>query len=387
MIIKYEPYSEQIGLFPVKADGTQPQPGENSPLYTMATFGNMSYAVYLDIQSSTPNSVHVLVGNYCQIANNVKFYLGLNHAFNGVTAYPFGNVWGYTTKDSADRAMANRQQLIIGNDVWIGADVLIIKGVKIGNGAIVGTGAVVTKDVPPYAVVGGNPAKVIRYRFSPEVIAQLEQIKWWHWPLEKIKENRQYMEDVEVFVEKFGKNFSLNGANTTINEPCKTDVISHDGKTQQNTDSEASLQNTQNRSTPPPEILSRLQACHRQGGFIFYFVPDLRATREDARWPEVLSQFCRKYAGQSHIMLLGLVKDEISPQKKIHFLEDFLNQFQDKPQTMFFGSLDGIVPELLEQADYFITTRETISSKGIDYIETLGGKFLSGMEYDVFRTL
>lgn len=278
--------------------------------------------------------------------------------------------------------MANRQQLIIGHDVWIGADVRIIKGVKIGNGAIVGTGSVVTKDVPPYAIVGGNPAKVIRYRFSPEIIAQLEQIKWWYWPLEKVVANRQYMENVEVFVEKFGKNFS-SGANTTVNKSQQPDDASQANEMLPAQDS----QESQNSSTPPPEILAKLQACHQHGGLIFYFVPDLRSSKEDARWPEVLAQFCRKYAGQPHIMLLGLANDEIPPESKVRFVENFLSQFQDKPQTIFFSSQDGIVPEMLKQADYFITTREHISSKGIDYIETLGGHVLSGMEYDIFRGL
>lgn len=133
--------------------------------------------------------------------------------------------------------------------------------------------------------------------------------------------------------------------------------------------------------------MAQLQTCHQQDGLIFYFVPDLRATKEDARWPEVLAQFCRKYAGQPHIMLLGIDQDEIPPQKKIQFLRQFLSQFQDKPQIIFFGSPDGIVTNLLKEADYFITTREHISSKGIDYIEGLGGKVLSGMEYDIFRSL
>lgn len=120
---------------------------------------------------------------------------------------------------------------------------------------------------------------------------------------------------------------------------------------------------------------------------IFYLVPDLLATREDARWPTILAQFCRKYQGQPHLMLLGLAKDEIPAQRKIEFIENFLNQFPNRPRTMFFASPDGIVPILLAQADYFITTKEAISSKGIDYIETLGGRVLSGLEYDIFASV
>lgn len=206
MILQYNDCIDKIAYFTVKADGNMPMPDEQEPTYTMVTFGNMSYIVGGVIQSSTPAQVHMLVGNYCQIAHNTTFEMGLNHAFSGVTAYPFGNVWGYSREDTIKRSLANRQQLIIGHDVWIGGNATIIKGVKIGNGAIIGTNAVVTKDVPPYAIVGGNPAKIIRYRFSPEIIDALDKIKWWYWPLEKVKANRQYMENVEEFIEKFGEN-------------------------------------------------------------------------------------------------------------------------------------------------------------------------------------
>ena len=205
MILQYNDYTDKIAYFTVKADGNIPVSGEQEPTYTMVTFGNMSYIVGGTIQSSTPSLVNMLVGNYCQIAHGTKFEIGMNHAFSGVTAYPFGNVWGYSREDNIKRSLANRQQLIIGHDVWIGGNATIIKGVKIGNGAIIGTNAVVTKDVPPYAIVGGNPAKIIRYRFSPEIIDALDKIKWWYWPLEKVKANRQYMENVEEFIKKFGE--------------------------------------------------------------------------------------------------------------------------------------------------------------------------------------
>lgn len=205
MILQYNDYTDKIAYFTVKADGNMPMPDEQEPTYTMVTFGNMSYMVGGTIQSSTPAQVHMLVGNYCQIAHNTTFEMGLNHAFSGVTAYPFGNVWGYSREDIIKRSLANRQQLIIGHDVWIGGNANIIKGVKIGNGAIIGTNSVVTKDVPPYAIVGGNPAKIIRYRFSPEIIEALDKIKWWYWPLEKVKANRHYMENVEEFIKKFGE--------------------------------------------------------------------------------------------------------------------------------------------------------------------------------------
>lgn len=91
----------------------------------------------------------------------------------------------------------------IGNDVWIGANVCILPGVKIGDGAIVAAGAVVTKDVPPYAIVGGVPAKVIKYRFEKEIIDLFLKIKWWDWSLDKIEDNIEFFYDPMEFVRRF----------------------------------------------------------------------------------------------------------------------------------------------------------------------------------------
>ena len=177
---------------------------EETLAYTMATLGNMSYMMGTVLNVYLLNNSHVLIGNYCQIARDTIFEIGQNHVFSGVSPYPFDQVLG-EENIFAHRAPVNKQQLVIGHDVWIGSGVRIIKAVKIGNGAIIGSGSVVTKDVPPYAIVGGNPAKIIRYRFAPEIIQALDKIKWWYWPLAKVKANRQYMENVEEFIARFGE--------------------------------------------------------------------------------------------------------------------------------------------------------------------------------------
>lgn len=134
-------------------------------------------------------------------------------------------------------------------------------------------------------------------------------------------------------------------------------------------------------------ILKKLQDCHQAGGKIFYLVPDLTATQQDARWPAVLGQFCQRYGAKHHCILLALKNDGSDHQAQIQNLQQFMGQFPNKPEPIYFGSPDGIVLELLEQADYFITTRESTSSKGIDYIETFGGHVLSGMEWNIFPSL
>jgi virginiamycin A acetyltransferase len=133
-------------------------------------------------------SDNLVIGKFCQIATGVRFIMnGANHAMNGISCYPFkvfGHDWAEASLD-----VPFKGNTIIGNDVWIGNSVTFMQGIKVGDGAIIATNSVVTKDVPSYAIVGGNPAQVIRYRFDPETIAKLLEIKWWDWPVEKITAN------------------------------------------------------------------------------------------------------------------------------------------------------------------------------------------------------
>jgi virginiamycin A acetyltransferase len=133
----------------------------------------------------------LIIGKFCAIAKNVKFIMnGANHKISGISTYPFqifGNGWEKVIPSLDD--LPFKGDTIIENDVWIGYDALIMPGVKIGSGAIIATRSVVTSNVAPYSIVGGNPAKEIRKRFSEETIAKLLQIAWWEWPKEVITEN------------------------------------------------------------------------------------------------------------------------------------------------------------------------------------------------------
>ncbi len=118
-------------------------------------------------------------------------FTSANHTLSSLSTYPFPiffEEWGLDIKN-VTKAWDNKGDIVIGNDVWIGYEAVILSGVTIGDGAIIGTRAVVTKDVPPYTIVGGVPAKPIRKRFSEETIASLLEIKWWNWSKEQIAEN------------------------------------------------------------------------------------------------------------------------------------------------------------------------------------------------------
>ena len=152
----------------------------------------MSYGKYTygkPFIHSWNENTQLKVGNFCSISSNVQVYLGGNHRMDWVTTYPFGHMH----KDIFNNFNGNghpstKGDVIIGNDVWIGGNVVILSGVNIGDGAVIANNSHVIKNVEPYSVVGGNPAKLIKYRFNKEQIDKLLEIKWWNWDDEKINE-------------------------------------------------------------------------------------------------------------------------------------------------------------------------------------------------------
>lgn len=159
------------------------------------------------------------IGRYCSINSTAKIWN--NHPTEYVTTHPFLDYRGFYSYDKKENRnkycrkygkyfdnvdyensfLRDNTPVTIGNDVWIGANVIILPGVTIGDGAILAAGAVVTKDVEPYAIVGGVPAKLIRYRFSEEYRKKMLEIKWWDWPVEKIEENIELFYQPEKFIE------------------------------------------------------------------------------------------------------------------------------------------------------------------------------------------
>jgi virginiamycin A acetyltransferase len=133
----------------------------------------------------------LIIGKFCAISRGVKFIMnGANHKMSGFSTYPFeifGQGWEQIAPQPDEYPF--KGDTAIDNDVWIGYEAVIMPGVKIGDGAIIAAKSVVTKDVEPYTIVGGNPARAIRQRFSNEIVAALLEIAWWNWDLEKITRN------------------------------------------------------------------------------------------------------------------------------------------------------------------------------------------------------
>ena len=160
-----------------------------APQAFCTAFGPYSYS----------GSIHVVnfgepytysIGKFCSIGENLLIYLGGNHRVDWISTYPFMSFHSWFPEAMHLQGHpAAKGNVVIGNDVWIGADVTIMSGVTIGDGAVIGTKSVVAKDVPPYAVYVGNPARLARYRFDEKTIDTLLEIRWWDWPIERIREN------------------------------------------------------------------------------------------------------------------------------------------------------------------------------------------------------
>lgn len=178
--------------------------GKNVKLYSRYLLSNVDIGDYSYI---APNSSvrNTTIGSYCSIGENFTSGLAI-HPVNGLSTSPLF----YSTKKQLGITLVNEdlieeyKPVTIGNDVFVGANVMILSGISVGDGAIIAAGAVVTKDVPSYAVVGGVPARIIKYRFTKEQIEKLNKIAWWNWGSGKHGEIVEYFNNVNGFIAKYG---------------------------------------------------------------------------------------------------------------------------------------------------------------------------------------
>lgn len=142
----------------------------------------------------------LIIGKFCAIARGVKFIMnGGNHSLRGFSTYPF-EIFGADWQKVSNRYENDPQpkDTVIGNDVWIGYEAVVMPGVEVGSGAVIGAKSLVTKDVPPYAIVGGNPAKIIRLRFDQSTIDHLLLIAWWDWEIDKITQHLHHITNCDL---------------------------------------------------------------------------------------------------------------------------------------------------------------------------------------------
>ncbi|WP_411895322.1 CatB-related O-acetyltransferase [Winogradskyella sp. A2] len=172
---------------------------KDNPLYAKYSIGTMTYGfpkVY-DYNDGTD----LEIGSFCSFADNVNILIGGEHHSDFVSTFPFTT---FFKGDYQIRDKKSKGGVKIGNDVWVANNVTILSGITIGDGAVLGAGSVVTKDVKDYEIVGGNPAKHLKYRFTDEQISNMKAVAWWDWDMDKIKANYSLImsNNIDLFIEK-----------------------------------------------------------------------------------------------------------------------------------------------------------------------------------------
>ena len=301
---------------------------------TVLTLGGSSYINGLVLEGNyVKNPPHTLIGRYCSLAWKITVLMDLNHNYKYVSTFPipFAN-------ERPEKKVKTPRQIIIGNDVWIGYGVTIMGGVKIGTGAVIGANAVVAKDIPPYAIAVGNPARVVKYRFDAGTIKKLLAVKWWNWDFEKFKENIQLVKDVEKFLE-------------THYSP-------------------------ELEEFPEDEFTQKLN--NLGGVTVYHFIPDFEA--KNPLWLKVIQDF-QKANVENAVLVIWLPKD--STEENSRSLSETIG---DSKNIVTFKHDKNFSPAALRKATHFITTREMSTLEALDYLWDTDVKIISALDNGIFST-
>lgn len=316
-------------------------PGETTK--PIITFGNGSYCVSAEIVYAD-DKCHILIGKYCSLSDGLRFMLAANHEHEDVTTYPFEEILHLAYENNSKQR--HHYQVLIGNDVWIGRGATIMGGVHIGNGAVIGAGAVVAKDVPPYAIAVGNPARVVKYRFSEEIIQKLQKIKWWNWPIEKIKEHLKLMKETQAFADE--------------------------------------LYHVAMEDKPFSETSAQLLEFKNAGYFIYFFAADFLQNGEV--WKNIIRQYLECYTIQDKVILLINVPIGQDDNDFMRELDEILKKHGTTAALIMTNQIEEekLSLDILAQADCFITTKEVISSYYMDYAKDYNVRVISGLDNRIF---
>ena len=306
------------------------------------TIGPHSYVDQIQVDVGIEERSHVLIGKYCSVARDVVFEIGRNHPIYSASTYPFRAV-PPLVPGIIDNPyiLDNRYHIILGNDVWVGRGAMFLSGVCVGNGAIIGAGTVVRRDVPPYAIVIGNPARIVKYRFYKKTIAQFQRIKWWNWTFEKILEHIDEMDNGEVFAEHY----------------------------------DTELPETQTDAT---DTLKKLRA---KGKDIFSYTIDPKDTKPT--WEGVVDQYLFNFNKYTEAVLV---------LRALSGSEEILRQIKEKlsssrnnalhPEVFLYNDDDITSLELMRYTDVYLVGASPHHIYDMDWVDNFGIVVRSAFDFD-----
>ncbi len=311
--------------------------------YVVLTAGPRSYIVQATLEVAGGPANHILIGSYAAIAHRVNLYINTQHDYKRPSIYPWGNPYDKVFDCPEDEN--ERRQIIIGHDVWIGRGAVIMGGTRIGNGAVVAANAVVTKDVPPYAIVGGSPARILRYRFDADTILRLRRLRWWDWPEERIAAEKEWMAGTG---EAFARHFMAE-------LPQKS----------------------------RPEVPPALEAQLRPGDRNCLYLLDSRDTMP--LWRKIILEYVttQTAADAVTLFLMGPFAEQPSLRAEVQAFAA-AHSTAAPPRILWVQEPDRVPDELLARMDLFITSRDWRMLDYLDAADQWGIPFVCGADTWVF---
>ena len=313
-----------------------------------------SYIVQMDFSSATLETqdvgVHCIhVGKNTSIGKRINAILDMNHDYHslyqGIVAEHATSVETRETGGQILQRIKRKGQILIGNDVWIGDGVTILGGVRIGDGAVVAAEAVVTKDVPPYAIVAGNPARVIKYRFPQDVIEKLERIAWWNWSSEKLAACKEDMRgDVATFAQKYD---------------CTPETY-------------------ERKSGKYVERIGTKD--------IPLYVYFMDFDDEFPVYVKVVASFLEKFPNAEAELLLCYDATSEQNVEKMQELIEIMEKYQDVNALInVYGISQGQEEQIISETDYYVTNRDYRTLTRVAYADRYQVKILSGVDIPLFH--
>lgn len=319
--------------------------GENFPLLSI---DKESYIVGLTLESGInfdlQKGVHnIQVGKRSMIAHEVVFVVNINHNYHGVSMRMEDLLSGVCPT----QRLREKGQIIVGNDCWIGRGATVMGGTRIHNGAVVAANAVVTKDVPPYAIVGGNPAKIIGYRCCADTIEKLQKISWWEWPDSRISSRK---EDFALGLEAFAGKY-IDEAEKEINSVKKIDM----------SDVNPNFYNRGRRYLVVPDIMERYPT-----------------------FPRILDEYTKKFENADTELCVYIPE---TPDKEVivERILPFFSAYEDKNCNVTLYAAQEDEKQIFKSVTHYITNRMGRNIRRMDLADIFGVKCISGVDFPIFE--